>query len=377
MQLPDFAAFNETDINDVLRLFDDFRDNDEKKLKDDQRMAVSSLWFLSGKTVTIRQDGKMGNTVIDYRDTLPDDLAPMVILDASGRVRHTYRDIEESRGTLVRLKSAVKNYDRLTVHTWQVGGGKQSFQTNGDRLMDGIARTIDTKPNERWLVVSHRRDAKVGDIPPGIIQRLSKTPPDNVSFITWGAHMATNEYVGVSNVVLAGTLFYRPSFYEALKRLAAGRPAGKGAVTAEELKKTMGGEHAHAILQALCRGSVRRCDGERCHPCDAFIIASVRTGIPGQIKEIFPGCTVKPWRPVERTLRGHVKAAVEFIEGWLDKAPRRGETLPFKVVSKALGITPTNFRSDVRFHPEFVEAIAELGVVPWGKGRYFTGFAMA
>lgn len=39
-------------------------------------MAVSSLWFLSGKTVTIRPAGKMGNTVIDYRDTLPDDLTP-------------------------------------------------------------------------------------------------------------------------------------------------------------------------------------------------------------------------------------------------------------------------------------------------------------
>ena len=37
--------------------------------------------------------------------------------------------------------------------------------------------------------------------------------------------MATNEFVDVRNVILAGTLFYRPSFYEALKRLATLTPA--------------------------------------------------------------------------------------------------------------------------------------------------------
>src|SRR5262249_5930391 len=144
--LPDFGGTNDTDLNDVLRLFADPFDIDDKRLKDDQRMAVSAFWWLSGRTVTIRQDGVYGRAVIDYRDTLPEDLAPMVILDASGRVRTTYRDLEQERGTLVRLKSAPKSYDKLTIHTWQVGGGKRAFQKNGGKLMDGIARTIDTKP---------------------------------------------------------------------------------------------------------------------------------------------------------------------------------------------------------------------------------------
>ena len=30
-------------------------------------------------------------------------------------------------------------------------------------------------------------------------------------------------------------------------------------------------------------------------------------------------------------------------------------------------------RDDVRFYPEFLEAIAELGMIQWDKGRYFTG----
>jgi hypothetical protein len=375
MQLPNFAGDHEADINDILALFDDHRDNDERKLKDDQRMAVSSLWFLSGKTVTIRQDGKMGNTVIDYRDTLPDDLALMVILDASGRVRDTYRDIEQSRGTLVRLKSAIKRYDNLSVHLWQTGGGKRAFQTNGARLIAGIAKTIDTKPDQRWLVVTHRTDSRVGDVAKEV-RSLMTTPPDNVSFITWGQHMATNEFVDVSNVILAGTLFFRPSFYEALKRLAAGRPATKGMVTKEELERVMVGEHSHAILQALCRGAVRRCDGEHCQPCHAYIIGSVRSGIPTALPTIFPGCKLVRWQPIERNLKGHVGAAVEMIATWVASA-KVGDTLPFKDISKALGIARQGFKSDVRGHPEFIGAVAELGVIEHGSGRYFTGFMLA
>lgn len=372
---PDFVSQHGIDLNEALGMVDTERDNGERTLREDQRAILSSLWFLAGKVVTIRRDGGMGNAVIDYRDTLPADLAPMVILDASGRVRETYRDIETSRGTLVRLKTAAKRYDNLTVHLWRTGGGKQAFQRKGDKLVSGIAKTIDTKPDQRWLVVVHRSDAKVGNVEREV-RALIEAPQEHVAFISWGQHMATNEYVDVRNVILAGTLFYRPSYYEALKRLAAGRPATKGNVTKDELERVMVGEHAHAILQALCRGAVRRCDGEHCHPCDAYIIASVRSGIPDALPCVFPGCKVTKWQPVERTLRGHVKTAVELVERWT-RAAKVGDVLSFKVLSKELGVTSHSFKHDVRCHPDFCDAIAELGVVEWGKGKYFTGFALA
>lgn len=375
MQLPDFASNHDVNLNDVLALFDDHRDNDDRRLKDDQRMAVSSLWFLSGKMVSIRRDGTNGNTVIDYKDTLPLDLAPMVILDASGRVRETYRDIEESRGTLIRLKTATKRYDDLTIHLWRSGGGKRAFQTRGDTLSKGIANTIDGKPEERWLVVVHRRDGRVGDVEREV-RSLISVPQEHVSFISWGQHMATNDFVDVRNVILAGTLFFRPSYYEAIKRLAAGRSARAGSVTEEELQRVMVGEHSHTILQALCRGAVRRCAGDRCHPCDAYILASVRSGIPDALPRIFPGSRIVRWQPVARSLKGHVKAAVEMIDRWASQA-KRGELLPFKQVFKELGMTSGDFKHDVRSHPEFVAATAELGVIEVGKGKYMTGFSLA
>jgi len=64
---------------------------------------------------------------------------------------------------------------------------------------------------------------------------------------------------------------------------------------------------------------------------------------------------------------------VELLKGWLETA-KAGETLPFKVVPKALGMARQDFKSRVRSHPEFIEAVAELGIVEHGPGRYFTGF---
>ena len=179
--------------------------------------------------------------------------------------------------------------------------------------------------------------------------------------------MATNAYIDFSNIILAGTLFYRPSHYDALKRLGSGRRPLDGPVTKAELDATQDGESMHQILQALCRGSVRKSDGSHCHPCNAWIIASAKSRIPTLLGTIFPGRQQKDWRPVERTLRGHVKAAIEFIGEHLQA---EGSMLKFTVVSKALGMTPKDFKHGVRRHDDFKDILVEMGieeVAPTGK----------
>jgi hypothetical protein len=370
--VPDFAdKYPSISLNDALALTEA-----SGVAREEECQTLSSLWFISGKRVSIRRDGKYGGALIDYRETLPPDLAPMVILDASGRVRATYRDMEGPRGLLVRLRSAPKDYGPLTVHTWLTGGGKSAFAARGERLAAGIAKTIDLRPNEKWLVVCHRRDGKVGDVERAVSENLSATARANVRFITWGNHSATNEYVDVPNVILAGTLFYRGSYYEALKRLVAGRPASVGTVTDEELREIELGEHAHLILQALCRGAVRKSDGDRCPPAHAYIIASSRSGIPDALPMIFPNCKVKRWSPLPRQLKGDAEPVFKYIEAWASKS-RPGDTLPFRLIQRDLGIDRTTFSTTIRRGLLFVEAIAELGVEEWGKGKYSTGYRLA
>lgn len=231
-------------------------------------------------------------------------------------------------------------------------------------LVDGIASTINTKPDEQWLVVHHQTGINM-DLPDQV-RSLLVGDSDRVHFLGWGSHDATNEFANVSNVILAGTLFYRTSRCEALGRLVSDRPSADGEYSEDDRREIELGEHCHLILQALCRGSVRRCVGNVCAPCDAYIIASVRSGIPSMIKNIFPGCRVMPWRPVARAVGGKVAEALRFITEQLASDP--GRLLRFVDVAKAIGMDRSNFRRSVRQHSDFIEALAAEGVVEEGNG---------
>src|ERR1700758_2172376 len=98
----------------------------------------------------------------------------------------------------------------------------------------------------------------------------------NVSFIPWGNHVATNEYVDVPDLILAGTLFMKPSHYVALTHLAQDRPTDAGFAPDDAVERTTLGEHANLILQAVCRGRVRKSNGAQCLPMDAYLIATKR-----------------------------------------------------------------------------------------------------
>jgi hypothetical protein len=208
VDVPDLAAIRNGALYDLLA---SLGRSSGRQNNDDHQAMAAHLTFISGQTVRAHVDGKTGISLLTYRHTLPTDLPPILVLDASGRVRHTYADIETYRGNVKRLKAAVKDYSPLTVHVWRTAGSKSGFQMNGDKLAKGIAETILTRPRQRWLVVAHKSGSQVGDVEKGIRRHLNSNVGDNVSVITWGHHMATNDYADVPNVILAGTLFMRDS----------------------------------------------------------------------------------------------------------------------------------------------------------------------
>ncbi len=269
------------------------------------REAARTLWNLSAKLVRVRRDVR-GNTLLDYRNHLPEDFYPVVILDASGRVRTTYENWQKDRRNLVTLPTAQKSYDNLTVHVWNRGGGKSAFRTQASELIEGIAATINGKPDEQWLVILHKEDE--WHIPgqkriPDLMKLISDLVhrPGNVASLTWGNEKATNEFSAIKNVILAGTLFYPESVYEVRAR------ASKGLGAAEELdldsfKALELGEHKNLILQAACRGSVRKCVNDQGEAMDLYLIASNKTGIPYVLTEIFPGARTQAMAANRETL---------------------------------------------------------------------------
>lgn len=361
--LEDLAEKHGVGLNEALRCVDGRPVGDVA--------AVESLWFLLGRHVAVRRDGRFGTTILDYRETPPDDIKPLLALDASARVRTLYRLWENCRGGLMMLPSATKDYSNHTIHVWDHAGGKSAFESKGDGLLAGIANAIRSKPHEEWLIV-HHKNAMNHDFE-SAVRRLI---PDNtapVHFIHWGIHDATNEYAHVPNVILAGTLFLRVSQYESLGRLAAARPAASGHFPKRDLDEVMIGEHSHLILQAMCRGAVRRCVENGCPKTDTYLIASRSSGIAQGLHGIFPGATIVPWQPVAKPLSGKVAEAVQFIGARLAEHPDAVVVFA-EVLAHLRWRSMRDFRRDIRQHPAFIEAIAAMGIEEWGKGKRCTGF---
>jgi hypothetical protein len=363
IQIPELDLIHGLGLNDALGLVEDGLPK--------QKHAVERLWFLFGKHVTIRRDGPRGNTMLDYRDTLPDDIKPLLVLDASARVRTVYRCWKEDRGGIVELPTAPKRYTDLTIHVLQRGGGKGAFRKEAKRLVEIVATTIQMKPEEKWLVIGHKNSIDM-DLETDVRALLPSAGP-NVRFVHWGAHDATNAYADATNVILAGTLFYPVSHYEALGRLASAYPSSLGQYAREKTHGVMLGEHRHLILQATCRGAVRRCIGDACPPTNVYLIASAKSGIAEQLPNIFPGARICTWKAARRALRGKVSEAVAFLSAEFESCP--DSVVAFRRVMDHIGWKDSReFKRSIRRHDDFVATIEEIGVEEWGPGRYPTCF---
>ena len=324
----------------------------------DLRSKLEHLAQLSGRPARVLRGTGKQRIALDIRDALPEDIAPLLVLDASGRVRKTYSQWETHKGGLVRLPPAPKNYGPLTIHVLDQGGGKDSWQQNADTLAREVATLIDTKPDEEWLVV-HHKDARGVD-PKAEILRWLSTDKARVHFIHWGAHQATNAYKHISNVILAGTLFMPESQYVGLAYASTGLAPGDD-LPSDLLKDLKLGEHGHGILQALCRASVRGSDGERCLPCNAYVVVSKGSGVRQALPVWFPGCKVKTWKPRHKPLKGQVREAVAYIERRVSGDP--ATVVYFSELMDVLGITnKSNFNRTIRKREDFQAAIQRLGL---------------
>lgn len=328
------------------------------------RDAMRDLYLLSGKTVAVVKHGNNGSFV-HYENTLPDDLKPYVVCDASGRVRQTYPHWADGRGDLVELQRATKDYSNLKVGLWQTSGSKSAWKTNASELIDGITTTVDQEPDRSFLIVYHMQSTSVPiDIPAEIRSRAIN--PGRLEFVYWGSEdcRATNRFRDIDRVILAGTLFMDESYYEAIARLSRGVPSDSR-LAKEHRRQIKLGEHCDLILQAVCRGSVRKLVNGRCGDCKVYVIAAANSGIGQLLKEgvIFPGATVEDWNPVnkERSLTGLVKAATDYVTDYFRFNPEGRLSVPH--LRERVGVNDKdNFNKDVIRHPDFIAHLESLGL---------------
>lgn len=332
---------------------------------------ITDIWRLSGNLVGVRReamlDGDHIHTCLDYLTTLQKSLTPLLVMDASGACRATYEHWSDTHAaTLHHLPLALKapkDYSNLTINCWETSGGKKAFKTRGPELLRAVSDVILSRPNEDFLVIHHKKVSIKGIDCEEVVRRETKGHTGTISFLPWGMHHGTNQFANVPNVILAGVLHYPVATTEALARLATNKHPIAGPVEPAIMTAIRDGEHAHNVLQALCRGAVRLCEGDQCPITNAWVIASTKSGIRRKLPKIFNRCRVARWSPFgpPKVPTGKVAAALDFVA---ERFTNTGaDFLPNGVVMASCGITDSsNFTSSVRKHPEFVANLDKLGV---------------
>jgi len=266
---------------------------------------VDRLRRLAGQTAWVVADGRMGKALVGADEGLPADFAPVVILDASGRLRGTYKVWEKQRRDLVRLPSVVSDYSQLEVHLWQTVSGKAAMRDTRARseVLQGLAEAIN-EYGEGWLVIHYKWDERF----PHDLSGLIRHRPERVRFTHWGNHHGTNEFRSARNVALVGQLIYRRSDYIGLG-LASGLCSED---LAEDLPDMREGELAHHYLQAACRGSARQVSNGIAGQSRLFLVATPSRSLKALLRRVFPGCSISDWN-AGTDMSGKVKAAAEYL----------------------------------------------------------------
>lgn len=310
--------------------------------------TLRALSGLAGRTAIVIHHINGSVQLVGSSPPLPADFAPVVVLDASGRVRATYDVWEREVGTLMRLPNATNSYDRLRLHLWERPVGQSSFQLPGTliEVVDAIAEAINNDPTDDWLIVSYKRHPVEEALRSAVVEQAH----DRLHFLTWGMHHGTNEFRHCKKIVLIGHLNYGAAGYAALAS-AAGLPASEGLRAVEkELKE---GEYRHGYLQALTRASVRQSRNGKAATCTAYVIASPAVGAKELLAETFPGCTIETWQP---SLMATMDQAGKLIALLEQAAAERRVSLTKRELANALEVKGPNL-SRLLQHPRVASYI--------------------
>lgn len=325
------------------------------------KQRLERLQQVSGQLLPVYRSNNGKVSVLGYRKTLLPGLAPLLVLDASGRCRHTYDLLDRQVGSLVRLPGAEKDYSQLLVHLWDKGSGQSSHINDAEGvLLRGIAQAIGSRPTEDWLIVIHK--GLLPDFKDRLRAHLGDQFKGKLHFLTWGSHHGTNDFATVPNVVLASLLFLPPEVYDTRVRLCAGMKQTT-VVKKNERKAMAEGELLHDILQALCRASVRGIEADgRCPPCRAWIIAARQTRLREHLPKLFPGCQLEDWRPKGVSkLSGRIREALAYIDRMEDEG--FGDEFTFPELADELQMSRKDFRKQVAKDPRFLDEVAGRGYV--------------
>jgi hypothetical protein len=325
-----------------------------------QKREWDGLVSILGREAIILRDNRMGRVLASATAPLPADFQPALVLDASGRVRETYRAMEETGAPIRRLPGAGRNYSRLTVRHWDRASSRSALNVPETRreILEGAASVINAAPAEEWLIIHHQ--ARGADT---VLDELKAqvANPERLHFVNWGRHNATNAYRHVRKVMVLSLWHLTDAAYTAHHIAASGRVPSQG-LDRETISRIAAGEHRHNLLQAICRANVRNGADGVCGDCEAYVIGKTGKDTKALLAETFPGAAIKDWRPfgagelTGRSLDVAEEIRRRFVAGGAERVRKID-------IRKAVGMGTAPELAQVLTRPAFKAWLAGEGLV--------------
>jgi hypothetical protein len=337
-------------------------------LTEGQRSDVQALSMAGGRKLIVKDAKRFGRALVGRGPSLPDDLAPLIVMDASIRVRSLYQVWAHDRGNVEFLPAASNSYDNLVINVWKRASGRGILATPADRgdILRKVADLINAKAAEGWIVICPLDNGLSGVIIQSELNALLKEP-DNVDFVTWGRHVGTNTFKDRRNVVVIGAFRQPESVYQARYMAASGKPIES--FIGNEWKEIWAQEMAEALMQAISRGNVRNARRGVCGACTVHMVISASPDPIAMLADAFPGATIQPWYPELPKLTGQALALLRVIEqrqndGYLMTAKSRLAELTGNLSASRLGqlLAQDNLKAHLN----------DLGVLVENKSIKFT-----
>ena len=328
--------------------------------------ALEGLSHLAGQQAVLRRDtfskdGDLdGLVIVGAGQPLPDDLAPLIILDGSARLRPSYLHWADRCGNLTFLPKAVADYSSMELHWWNKGAGKWSLADPVEReKIVNVAVDLLNGSNEEWLVIHQKRVMPYLTNPGFSVADEIKAKLDDrvkVRFLHWGKHLASNDHRHIRNVLIIGGNDYAHESYEAIYIAATGKltDIDNGSV------RTIGAyEFAHHVYQAACRSNLRNMDRETAGAAKVYLIAANRGRRQEALKEAFKDCAMHDWLPVTKKPTKKDKAVMEAILTLFDD----GRTsITTKEIWMACGAKDASYLTGNWKKPTIIQFMANNGI---------------
>lgn len=264
-------------------------------------MSLIECLVHDGELRYIKEDN---GAIISFRQSVPDELDNIVILDAS----HCLREITKCDPTIqIEQISCPKSYENLTIKYFKSGAGRNTvenefFGKRESKLVDELAEIIfailTQRPGEPVLIWSYKSrgnksiEEKIKKRLKDMITTIDFNAVDAsgnkiINFQTFGNELGLNGYTHCKHSIFIGLLYLKRSFVAGMIK-GQSRDMNKDVSENNLLSDAVMKEQAHTFYQAVSRGSSRITDNGKCKEQIVYFFHSSPSKIKRIVNEVFP-----------------------------------------------------------------------------------------